>query len=62
LFEVAGEIVNGITNQARYADIVILGKYEWHGSDRIEVLHPYRAFLVLMFGPEPIAAQLFDAR
>jgi nucleotide-binding universal stress UspA family protein len=31
-FEAAGDIVEGITDKARYADLVILGQYEWQGS------------------------------
>jgi acyl-CoA synthetase (AMP-forming)/AMP-acid ligase II len=31
-FEAAGDIVQGISDKARYADLVILGQYEWQGS------------------------------
>jgi nucleotide-binding universal stress UspA family protein len=31
-FEAAGDIAHGISDKARYADIVILGQYEWQGS------------------------------
>jgi len=30
--EATGDIVRGICDQARYADLVILGQYEWQGS------------------------------
>jgi nucleotide-binding universal stress UspA family protein len=41
--EAAGDIVRGISDQARYADLVILGQYEWQGPPEIHPLpiaHP----------------------
>jgi nucleotide-binding universal stress UspA family protein len=31
-FEAEGDVALGISNRARYADLVILGQYEWQGS------------------------------
>ena len=31
-FEAEGDVDQGISNRARYADLVILGQYEWQGS------------------------------
>jgi len=31
-FEAEGDVAQGISNRARYADLVILGQYEWQGS------------------------------
>jgi len=31
-FTAAGDVVQGITDRARYADLVILGQYEWQGA------------------------------
>ena len=36
-FEQDGDIVDGISHRARYADLVILGQYEWQGP---HVVHP----------------------
>jgi nucleotide-binding universal stress UspA family protein len=36
-FELKGDVVDGICNRARYADLVILGQYEWQ---RPHVAHP----------------------
>jgi nucleotide-binding universal stress UspA family protein len=36
-FEADGDVVDGICNSARYADLVILGQYEWQGP---HVAHP----------------------
>jgi nucleotide-binding universal stress UspA family protein len=36
-FELDGDIVDGISDRARYADLVILGQYEWQGP---HVVHP----------------------
>jgi nucleotide-binding universal stress UspA family protein len=36
-FETDGEVVDGICERARYADLVILGQYEWQGP---HVAHP----------------------
>ena len=36
-FEQDGDIVDGISDRARYADLVILGQYEWQGP---HVVHP----------------------
>lgn len=36
-FEANANIVDGICDRARYADLVILGQYEWQGPD---VVHP----------------------
>ena len=30
-FEAAGDVVDGISEKARYADLVIVGQYEWQG-------------------------------
>jgi nucleotide-binding universal stress UspA family protein len=30
-FEASGDVVDGITEKARYADLVIVGQYEWQG-------------------------------
>ena len=30
-FEAAGNVVEGISEKARYADLVIVGQYEWQG-------------------------------
>jgi nucleotide-binding universal stress UspA family protein len=31
-FETTGDVVQGVSDKARYADLVILGQYEWQGS------------------------------
>jgi nucleotide-binding universal stress UspA family protein len=31
-FDIHGDVAVGISNKARYADLVILGQYEWQGS------------------------------
>src|ERR1039457_4564397 len=36
-FESDGDMVHGISDSARYADLVILGQYEWQGP---HVAHP----------------------
>ena len=36
-FETDGDIVKGISDSARYADLVILGQYEWQGP---QIAHP----------------------
>jgi nucleotide-binding universal stress UspA family protein len=36
-FEADGDVVDGICDHARYADLVILGQYEWQGP---QVAHP----------------------
>jgi nucleotide-binding universal stress UspA family protein len=36
-FDADGEVVDGICNGARYADLVILGQYDWQGP---QVVHP----------------------
>jgi nucleotide-binding universal stress UspA family protein len=36
-FEADGDVVDGISDSARYADLVILGQYEWQGP---QVVHP----------------------
>ena len=36
-FEAEGDIVQGISSKARYADLVVLGQYEWQGP---HVSHP----------------------
>jgi nucleotide-binding universal stress UspA family protein len=36
-FEADGDVADGICDRARYADLVILGQYEWQGP---EVAHP----------------------
>lgn len=37
-FETTGDVVQGICDRARYADLVILGQYEWQGSPEIHPL------------------------
>src|ERR1035441_380580 len=36
-FEANGDVADGICDRARYADLVILGQYEWQGP---HVVHP----------------------
>ena len=37
-FAATGDIVQGISDKARYADLVILGQYEWQGPSEIHPL------------------------
>jgi nucleotide-binding universal stress UspA family protein len=42
-FEAAGDMVQGISDKARYADVVILGQYEWQGAPErhpLPIAHP----------------------
>jgi nucleotide-binding universal stress UspA family protein len=59
-FEVAGDVVCGVSNRARYADLVILGQYEWQRSPETHPL-PIAASVVLRCGRPvlvvPAAAQ-----
>ena len=48
-FAAEGDVVKGITDQARYADIVILGQYEWQGSPETDPL-PVAHSVVLQCG------------
>jgi nucleotide-binding universal stress UspA family protein len=48
-FEAEGEVVKGITDHARYADLVILGQYERQGSPEIHPL-PVAHSVVLQCG------------
>ena len=44
-----GDVAQGISNRARYADLVILGQYEWQGSPEIHPL-PIAHSVVLRCG------------
>jgi nucleotide-binding universal stress UspA family protein len=48
-FEATGDLVQGISDKARYADIVILGQYEWQGPPETHPL-PIAHSLVLRCG------------
>src|ERR1022692_852740 len=48
-FEAAGDIVQGISDKARYADLVILGQYEWQGPPETHPL-PIAHSVVLRCG------------
>ena len=37
-FEAKGDVAKGISSRSRYADLVILGQYEWQGSPEIHPL------------------------
>jgi hypothetical protein len=39
-FSAEGDIAEGISNRARYTDLVILGQYDWQGSPEA---HPCRS-------------------
>ena len=42
-FEAEGDVAEGISDRARYADLVILGQYEWQGSPEshpLPIAHP----------------------
>jgi nucleotide-binding universal stress UspA family protein len=42
-FETGGDIADGISEKARYADLVIVGQYEWQGTPQshpLPVAHP----------------------
>jgi nucleotide-binding universal stress UspA family protein len=62
-FEAAGDIAPGINDKARYADLVILGQYEWQGSPEAHpmpiahsvVLHCGRPVLVVPADVQPSA-------
>ncbi len=59
-FEAEGDVAQGVSNRARYADLVILGQYEWQGSPETHPL-PIAASVVLRCGRPvlvvPAAAQ-----
>ena len=48
-FEAEGDIVEGITDRARYADLVVVGQYEWQGSPEAHPL-PVAHSLVVRCG------------
>ncbi len=48
-FEAEGDVAQGISNRARYADLVILGQYEWQGSPETHPL-PIAHSVVLRCG------------
>jgi nucleotide-binding universal stress UspA family protein len=48
-FEAEGDVALGISNRARYADLVILGQYEWQGSPETHPL-PIAHSVVLRCG------------
>lgn len=48
-FEASGNVVQGIRDKARYADLVILGQYEWQGSPEAHPL-PIAHSIVLRCG------------
>ncbi|MHB8165884.1 MAG: universal stress protein [Sulfuricella sp.] len=48
-FEAEGDVAQGISNRARYADLVILGQYEWQGSPETHPL-PIAHSVVLQCG------------
>jgi len=48
-FEAEGDVAVGISNRARYADLVILGQYEWQGSPEAHPL-PIAHSVVLRCG------------
>ena len=48
-FEAEGDVAQGISNRARYADLVILGQYEWQGSPETHPL-PIAHSVVLLCG------------
>lgn len=48
-FEAAGDVARGISDKARYADLVILGQYEWQGSPETHPL-PIAHSVVLQCG------------
>jgi nucleotide-binding universal stress UspA family protein len=62
-FETAGDIADGISEKARYADLVILGQYEWQGTPESHplpiahavVLQCGRPVLVIPASPGPSA-------
>jgi nucleotide-binding universal stress UspA family protein len=48
-FEMAGDVVKGISDKARYADLVVLGQYEWQGPPEAHPL-PVAHSVVLRCG------------
>jgi len=48
-FAAEGDVAQGISNRARYADLVILGQYEWQGSPETHPL-PVAHSVVLQCG------------
>jgi nucleotide-binding universal stress UspA family protein len=48
-FAVAGDVAQGINERARYADLIILGQYEWEGPPEIHPL-PVAHSVVLRCG------------
>ena len=59
-FEAVGDIAPGITGKARYADLVILGQYEWQGSPEAHPL-PIAHTVVLHCG-RPVLVVPADAQ
>jgi nucleotide-binding universal stress UspA family protein len=42
-FEAKGDVAEGVSDRARYADLVVLGQYEWQGSPEthpLPIAHP----------------------
>ncbi len=62
-FAVAGDVVQGIVEKARYADLVVIGQYEWQGTPErhpLPIAHPVvlgcgRPVLVVPAAVQPIA-------
>jgi nucleotide-binding universal stress UspA family protein len=48
-FEASGDVVQGISYKARYADLIIIGQYEWRGSPEAHPL-PIAHSIVLRCG------------
>jgi nucleotide-binding universal stress UspA family protein len=59
-FETAGDMVQGISDRARYADLVIVGQYEWQGSPPAHSL-PIAHSLALQCG-RPVLVVPADAQ
>lgn len=62
-FAVAGDVVQGISEKARYADLVVIGQYEWQGAPErhpLPIAHPVvlgcgRPVLVVPAAVQPTA-------
>jgi nucleotide-binding universal stress UspA family protein len=60
--DAAGDIVQGISDKARYADMVILGQYEWQGATEAHPL-PIAHSVVLQCGrPVLVIPAAFQSR
>lgn len=57
---IEGDVVEGITSEARYADLVIVGQYEWQGSAETHPL-PVAHSLVIQCGRPVLVVPATDS-